>query len=68
MINEIWSTFKNTFMLVVNIVSLPLILTGLIGCIIGFILSLIALEILSSLAFVFLFLVGLNLLEIAIRK
>lgn len=68
MINEIWSTFKNTFMLVVNIVSLPLILTGLIGCIIGFILSLIALEILSSLAFVFLFLVGLNLLEIAVRK
>lgn len=68
MINEIWSTFKNTFMLVVNIVSLPLILTGLIGCIIGFIVSLIALEILSSLAFVFLFLVGLNLLEMAVRK
>lgn len=68
MINEIWSEFKNTFMLVVNIVYLPLILTGLIGCIIGFIASLIALEILSSLAFVFLFLVGLNLLEIAVRK
>lgn len=68
MINEIWSAFKNTFMLVVNIVYLPLILTGLIGCIIVFIASLIALEILSSLAFVFLFLVGLNLLEIAVRK
>ena len=68
MINEIWSTFKNTFVLVVNIVCLPLILTSLIGCIIGFIVSLIALEILSSLAFVFLFLVGLNLLEMAVRK
>lgn len=68
MINEIWSTFKNAFMLVVNIISLPLILTCLIGCIIGFIVSLIKLEILSSLAFVFLFLTGLNLLEIAVRK
>lgn len=68
MINEIWSAFKNTFVLVVNIVYLPLILTGLIGCIIGFIVSLIALEILSSLAFVFLFLVVLNLLEMAVRK
>ena len=68
MINEIWSAFKNTFVLVVNIVYLPLILTSLIGCIIGFIVSLIALEILSSLAFVFLFLVGLNLLEMAVRK
>lgn len=68
MINEIWSTFKNTFMLVVNIVYLPLILTSLIGCIIGFFVSLIALELLSSLAFVFLFLVGINLLEIAVRK
>ena len=68
MINEIWSAFKNTFVLVVNIVYLPLILTGLIGCIIGFIVSLIALEILSSLAFVSLFLVGLNLLEMAVRK
>ena len=68
MMNEIWSSIKDTFMLVVNIVCLPLILTCLIGCIIGFIVSLIALELLSSLAFVFLFLVGINLLEIAVRK
>lgn len=66
--NKIWDQIKNIIIFLVNIISFPLILTCLLGCIIGFVVSLITLEILSSLAFVFLGLLIFNVLEIMVNK